>query len=114
VIYKIKKITFQLSIPENGIKKNKEFVVMVNDDATFTEALAMVDKQIFQKPHQSPFSKNHIFIKCYLQLFWNPDENSIYSDVNIFAASPRGFIPLKENLDFNLYDDSEISLTSSS
>ena len=95
------------------MKKNKEFVVNVKDNAVFSEALALVDKQIFENPEKSPFSKNHIFVRSYLQLFWNPEENSIYSDVNVFAAGTQGFMPLRENIDFNIYNDSEISLTSS-
>ena len=106
-------IRSQLRIPENGVVKNKEFVVRVPNDATFVEALAMVDKLIFKNSELSPFSKNHVFVRSYLQLFWNPEENELYSDIDVFAASSRGFMPLQKNIKFNLYDDSEISLTSS-
>lgn len=88
--------------------------MFVKDNAVFAEALAMVDKQIFEKPELSPFSKNHIFIHSILQLFWNPEENRIYSDINVFAASKYGVMPIQKDLNFNLYDDCEISLTSSS
>jgi len=114
VILKIsKKITFQLRIPENGVSKNKEFVVHVEDDAIFSEALARVDKKIFENPELSPFGENHVYVRSYLQLFWDPVENKIYDDINVFAASAKGIMPIKHNLDFNLYDDSEVSLTSS-
>ncbi|MHA1150541.1 MAG: hypothetical protein ACTSR8_20165 [Promethearchaeota archaeon] len=85
----------------------------VGDNADFVEALAAVDKYIFNNSDKSPFGKNHKYVKSYLQLFWNPEENKIYSDINVFAAGPRGFMPVQNNINFNLYDDSEISLTSS-
>lgn len=95
--------------------KNKQFIVNVKDDAIFAEALAMVDYFIFKQPHESHFAehKENSFIRCYLQLFWNPVDNQIYPDINMFAASAKGVMPLRKNLNFNLYDDCEISLTSS-
>jgi len=104
-----------LRVPINGIAKNKEFVVYIKDDAIFIEALAMVDKYIFSNPDKSHFASHpqNSFVRCYLQLFWNPIENQIYSDINFFAASAKGFMPIDKSIDFNLYDDSEISLTSS-
>lgn len=115
-VYNIKNITFQLRIPVNGIGKNKEFTVNVRDNAILAEALAMVDKYIFEHPEKSHFvnHKHNAFIRCYLQLFWNPEENSIYSDIDLFAASAKGMMPLQKKIDFNLYDNSEISLTSNS
>ena len=107
-----KKITFQLRIPENGLSKNREYIVEVDEGATFSEALARVDQKIFEQPEQSPFGKNHVFIRCYLQLFWNPEEDKIYNDIKVFAASAKGFMPIVANIHFNLYDNSEISLTS--
>lgn len=85
----------------------------VSDDATFVDALAAVDKYIFNNPDKSPFGENHVYVRSYLQLFWNPEENQIYSDINLFAAAARGFMPIQKNIEFNLYNDSEISLTSS-
>ncbi len=104
-----------MRVPVNGIAKNKEFVVDVKDDAIFIETLAMVDKYIFENPEKSHFASHphDSFIRCYLQLFWDPIENQIYSDINVFAASAKGFMPIDKKIDFNLYDDSEISLTSS-
>jgi len=86
----------------------------VNDDAIFAEALAMVDKYVFDNPKLSHFADHphDAFVKSYLQLFFNPEKEEIYSDINTFAASARGFMPIEKNLNFNLYDDSEISLTS--
>ncbi|MFX1399314.1 MAG: hypothetical protein ACFFAS_19995 [Promethearchaeota archaeon] len=98
-----------------GISTNKEFSVRVDDDAIFTEALAMVDKYAFEHPQESHFvgHSQNSFVKCYLQLFWDPYNNNIYSDINVFAASARGIMPIQKRLDFNLHDDCEISLTSS-
>ena len=100
-------------MPENGISRNREFTVKVRDNATFVEALAIVDKLIFSNPELSPFSEKHKFVRCYLQLFWDPINNKIYPDINVFAASAKGIMPIQRNIEFNLYDDSEISLTSS-
>ena len=95
------------------MSKNREFTVDVSDDADFVEALAAVDKFIFLNPEKSPFGENHIYVRSYLQLFWSPENNQIYSDIRVFAAGPRGFMPIQNNIEFNLYNDSEISLTSS-
>ena len=86
----------------------------MKDNAIFAEALAMVDKYVFDNPELSHFADHphNSFIKSYLQLFFNPEEEEIYSDINMFAASARGFMPIEKNLNFNLYDNSEISLTS--
>ncbi len=102
-------------MPVDGVRKNKEFVINTHDDATLPEALAEVDKYIFENPDDSHFTshKEDSFIRCYLQLFWQPEENKIYEDINVFAASAKGFMPLRKRLEYNLYDDSEISLTSS-
>ena len=95
-------------------KNNKEFIVNVKDDAIFAEALAMVDSFILTHPDKSHFieHKENSFIRCYLQLFWNPQENNIYSDINLFAGSVRGIMPIESNMNFNLYPDCEISMTS--
>ncbi len=102
-------------MPVNGIAKNKEFKVQVNDDAVLIEALAMVDKYIFENPQESHFASHppNSFIRCYLQLLFDPVENKIHSDINLFAASAKGFMPIDKRIDYILYDDSEISLTSS-
>lgn len=104
-----------MRVPIKGISVNKEFIVQVKDDAIFTEALAMVDKFAFEHPKESHFVDHtqNSYVKCYLQLFWNPIENQIYSDINMFAASAKGIMPIEKRLDFNLHDDCEISLTSS-
>ncbi len=101
-------------MPIKGVLRNKEFSVNIKDNAIFTEALAMVDKYIFDHLEESHFSEHaeNSFVRCYLQLFWNPNENLIYSDINMLAAGAQGIMPIRNRLDFNLYNDSEISLTS--
>ncbi len=101
-------------MPENGVGKNREFTVEVENNSTFVDALAKVDKNVFENPEKSHFTKDHRYIRSYLQLFWDPEENEIYSDIKFFAAAPQGLMPIKKNIKFNLFDNSEISLTSSS
>ena len=85
----------------------------MSDDTVFSEALAMVDKLIFKRPEISPFGENHVYVRSYLQLFWDPEKNEIYDDINVFAGSSKGFMPIQNSPNFILYDNSEISLTSS-
>jgi len=99
-------------MPINGIGRNKEFVVNVKDEAVLVQALAMVDKYIFENFEESHFTRRNAYVRSYLQLFWSPEENSIYEDINLFASSNKGMMPLQSNIDFNIYNDSEISLTS--
>ncbi|MFO8017218.1 MAG: hypothetical protein R6U96_01160 [Promethearchaeia archaeon] len=110
----MKKITFQITMPVKEVSKNKEFIVKVDNHATFVNALAKVDKFAMAHPEKAHFSDDHNYIRSYLQLFWDPKENEIYSDIRVFAASPKGFMPIERNINFNLHNDSEISLTSSS
>lgn len=101
-------------MPIDGVSKNKEFKVNIEDEGTFVDALAKVDELILKNPQQSHFTENHNYIRSYLQMFWDPKENEIYSDIRVFASSRKGFMPIENNIKFNLYADSEISLTSSS
>ena len=116
VIIKIKKITFKISLTLSGLSKGKDFVVFVKDDATFVEALAMVDKYIFENPEESIFPIFEGYIHNYLQLFWDPEEHKIYDDVGLMPYGPddegnlRKFMSLRDDIDFNLYADSVIDL----
>ncbi len=116
LIIKIKNITFKISIPSKDLQKGKEFIVQVKDDATFLEALAKVDKYIFENPQVSIFPIFEGYIHNYLQLFWDPEHNIIYEDVGIMPYGPdedgnlRKFMPIRENLEFNLFPDSIIDL----
>jgi hypothetical protein len=88
----------------------------VKDDAIFAEALAMVDKQVMKDPEKSIFPIYEGYIHNYLQLFWNPEDNYIYDDIGLFAYGPdengelRKFMPIRDNIEFNLYPDSVFDL----
>ena len=116
VLIKIKKITLKISIPVSGLQEGKEFIVHIKDDATFVEALALVDKYIFENPKESIFPIFDGYIHNYLQLFWNPEDNTIYNDIGLMPYGPdkegklRKFMPLRDNIDFILYPDSIIDL----
>ncbi|MFX1442832.1 MAG: hypothetical protein ACFFHV_05410 [Promethearchaeota archaeon] len=100
----------------SGLSKGKDFVVFVKDNATFVEALAMVDKFVFENPKESIFPIFDGYIHNYLQLFWDPEENKIYDDVGLMPyglddeGNLRKFMPLRDNIGFNLYADSVIDL----
>ena len=116
MILKIKKIAFKISIPLSGLSKGKDFIVNVEDDATFIQALAMVDKYVFDHPEESIFPIFEGYIHNYLQLIWNPEENVIYEDIGLSPYGPdkngimRRFMPLRDNIEFNLYPDSVIDI----
>ncbi len=116
MIIKIKRITIKISIPSSGLQQGKQFNVQVKDDATFVEALAKVDKYIFENPQVSIFPIFEDYIHNYLQLFWDPEHNIIYEDVGIMPYGPdedgnlRKFMPIRDNLEFNLFPDSIIDL----
>ena len=75
----------------------------------------MVDKQEIEDP-KCIFPINEGFIHNYLQLLVNIEEKYIYDDVGIYAYGPdenglmRKFIPIRDNIEFNVYPDSEIQL----
>jgi len=98
------------------MQKGKKYTVEIQDDASFLEALAMVDKQELENPEESIFPINEGYIHNYMQLLVNLEENHIYDDVGIYAYGPdekglsRKFNPIRENLEFNVYPDSKIQL----
>ena len=95
----------------SGLSKGKEFTVEVKDDATIIEALAMLDKYITEHPEESIFPIFDGYIHNYLQLFYDPENDLIYDDVGIMPYGPdRKFMPIRENINFNLYPDSTINL----
>jgi len=112
----IKKITFKISIPSRNLQQGKEFTVKVKDDATFVEALALVDKHILNNPNESIFPIFEGYIHNYLQLIWNPEENAIYDDIGLMPYGPdedgnlRKFMPLRDDINFILYPNSVIDL----
>ncbi|MHA1412698.1 MAG: hypothetical protein ACTSUX_13935 [Promethearchaeota archaeon] len=88
----------------------------LNDNATIIEALATIDKIDMENPKQSIFPIYEGYIHNYLQLFWNPEDNTIYDDVGLFAYGPdengnlRRFMPIRDDINFILYPDSVIDL----
>lgn len=112
----IKKITFKISIPLTGLAKGKNFTIEIEDNATFVQALAMVDKFILERPEESIFPIYKDYIHNYLQLVWNPEKNEIYDDIGLSPYGPdengnmRRYMPLRDNIDFNLYPNSIIDI----
>lgn len=100
----------------SGLQKGKEFVVQVDDDTSFVEALSMVDKYIFENPNESIFPIFEGYIHNYLQLFWNPEKNEVYDDIGLMPYGPddegnlRRFMPIRDDINFKLYPDSVIDL----
>ena len=71
----------------------------------------MVDKMVLEDPKNSPFPLYDGHIKTYLQLFWDPRKNEIYDDCAVNAYGPNmQFMPLRDDIDLNLYPDSEIKI----
>ena len=91
-------------------------MVRVEDGATIIEALAMVDKIVYEDPSESIFPLYDGYIHNYLQLFINLEDEQIYDDVGISAYGPdengimRKFNPVRNNINFSLYPDSLIHL----
>jgi hypothetical protein len=73
--------------------------------------LAAIDKELVQDPEKSLFPMYKGLIQSYLQLIWDPQKNVIYEDCASNAYGPnKEFIPLLDNVNFNLYPDSDITL----
>ncbi|MHA1150542.1 MAG: hypothetical protein ACTSR8_20170 [Promethearchaeota archaeon] len=112
----MKKITFNLSIPQSGLSHGKEVIIEVHDNANIVEALAKVDKFIAEHPEESIFPLFEGYIHNYLQLFINIETETFYEDVGIspYALDETGllrkFNPIKQDLNFNLYPNSVINL----
>ncbi|MFO8017426.1 MAG: hypothetical protein R6U96_02225 [Promethearchaeia archaeon] len=112
----IKEIKFNISIPLSGLRKGNEFTVHVKDDASFLEALAIVDKQDKAHPEDSIFPIYEDYIYSYLQLFWDPRDNVLYEDCGISAYAPneegllREFQPVAENPDYVIADGTYVYL----
>ncbi|MFX0049202.1 MAG: hypothetical protein ACFE8G_13735 [Candidatus Hermodarchaeota archaeon] len=83
----------------------------IKDDGTIIEALSAIDKQLLDNPEKSPFPLYKGLIRSYLQLIWDPQNNIIYEDCATNAYGPnKEFIPLQEDIQFNLFPDSDITL----
>jgi len=63
-------------------------------------------------PEKSIFPLFKGLINSYLQLIWDAEDNKIYEDCGVDAYGPnKEFIPLRENIEFNLYPNSNITIT---
>lgn len=83
----------------------------IKDDGTIIEALGAIDKELFDNPERSLFPMYKGLIRSYLQLIWDPQNNIIYEDCASNAYGPnKEFIPLQDDVNFNLYPDSDITL----
>jgi len=73
--------------------------------------LGTVDKELFENPEKSLFPMYNGLIQSYLQLIWDPQNNVIYEDCATNAYGPnKEFIPIQDDISFNLYPDSDITL----
>ena len=113
MIFRIKniKLTIFAPDPEKRLSKGLEYKISLNDDGTIIDALSMLDKQVYKNPESSIFPIYKGLIHSYLQLIWDAEENMIYEDCAVNAYGPnREFIPLQEDINFNLFPDSEITI----
>jgi len=88
------------------------YTINIQDDGTIIDAISNIDKKMIINPEKSIFPLYKGLIHCYLQLIWNVEENNIYEDCGVDAYGPnKEFIPLRENIEFNLYSNSNIIIT---
>ena len=66
---------------------------------------------MMNNPEKSIFPLFKGLINSYLQLIWDAEDNKIYEDCGVDAYGPnKEFIPLRENIEFNLYPNSNITI----
>lgn len=88
----------------------------MEDDTTFVEALALVDKIVFSHPEESIFPIYDNRIHNYFHLFIDLQNDRIYEDVAVTAYAPNEqgertkFNPIGEDIEFNLFPDTAIYL----
>jgi len=97
--------------PEKKLSNGIEYEPSIKDDGTVVDALQAIDNEIVEKPEKSIFPLYKGLIRCYLQLIWDPEINRIYEDCAVNAYGPnKEFMPLMEDIDFNLHPNSEITI----
>jgi hypothetical protein len=113
VITKIKKLKLTIFAPDpekklsNGLENN----ISIIDNGTIIDALTSLDKNAYKDSGSSIFPIYKGLIHSYLQLIWDAEDNAIYDDCAVSAYGPnKEFMPLHENIDFNLYPESEITI----
>jgi len=88
------------------------YTINIQDDGTIIDAISNIDKKMITNPEKSIFPLYKGLIHCYLQLIWDAEENNIYEDCGVDAYGPnKEFMPLRENIEFNLYSNSNIIIT---
>ncbi len=113
MINKIKKVKLTIFAPdpEKKLSKGLEYNLSINDDGTIVDALSAIDRIAYLEPEKSIFPIYKGLIHSYLQLIWDSEDNKIYDDCAVNAYGPnREFIPLQDEINFNLYPESEITI----
>ena len=96
--------------PEKKLTQGANYIANINDEGTIIDALSAIDKQVYNDPDKKIFPIYKGLIHSFLQLIWDSEENSIYDDCAVNAYGPnKEFIPLQEDINFNLYPSSEIT-----
>lgn len=107
----IKEIKLTIFVPEKELSNGIEFETEIKDDGNVVDLLGTIDKQTFENPHNSVFPLYKGLIRCFLQLIWDAENNVIYDDCAVSAYGPnREFMPLLDNVNFNLYPNSDITI----
>ncbi|MFW9998561.1 MAG: hypothetical protein ACFE9Q_01490 [Candidatus Hodarchaeota archaeon] len=113
MIVRIKKIKLTIFAPdpENKLSNGLDYNLTINEKGTIVDLLTTLDKYIYENPEKSIFPIYKGLIHCYLQLIWDAEENVIYEDCAVNAYGPnKEFMPLREDINFNLYSDSDITI----
>jgi len=113
VIIKIKKIKITIFAPdpEKKLSNGLDYDLIIGDNGSIIDALSILDKNIYESNEDSIFPIYKGLIYSYLQLIWDAEENTIYEDCAVNAYGPNNeFMPLYEDINFNLYPDSEITI----
>lgn len=113
MIINIKKVKLTIFAPDpekklsNGLENN----IVINDNGTIIDALTTLDKKTYKDPNSSIFPIYKGLIHSYLQLIWDAEDNAIYDDCAVNAYGPnKEFMPLREDINYNLYPNSEITI----
>lgn len=113
MIFKIKRINLTIFAPdpEKKLSNGLEYNIEIADNASIVDVLSTLDEQVHKNPETSIFPIYKGSIHSYLQLIWDAEENVIYEDCAVNAYGPsREFMPLQEDINFNLYPGSEITI----
>ena len=108
----MKKIKLTIFAPDEKLSKGIDFNLDMEDEATIIDVLSSLDKDYIENPEKTIFPLYKGLIHSYLQLIWDAEENTIYDDCGIDAYGPnRKFMPLRNDTEFKLYPDSNITIT---